>query len=234
MRLTTNEKLIERQSKFARYATFGGLAVLLGSLVVSFTNNYLLSYVSLFVGFILAYIGSILANKWVKEPRADHVLEKSLKGFDNKHHLYNYLTPVSHFLVAPNGILVFKVKPHDGTVSCQNGRWQRPWRWSRLIGGMGQEPLGDPVAELNSEIAAMRKFLADKMENAAMVPIDGYVVFTDPRVQLSVDDPTLPVVKAEDLKDTLRKSKRGAVLPPKFQDDLAHALGEESNGKTTE
>ena len=30
MRLTTNQKLIERQSKLARYATFGGLAILLG------------------------------------------------------------------------------------------------------------------------------------------------------------------------------------------------------------
>jgi hypothetical protein len=234
MRLTSNDKLIERQTKLARYATFGGLAVLLASLVISFSNNYALSYISLFVGFILAYIGSLLANKWIKEPRADRALEKALKGFDNKHHLYNYLPPVSHLLLTPTGILVFKVKAHDGAIACQDGKWRRPWQWSRLIGGMGQEPLGDPIAEMNAEIATVRKFLADKIENAALVPVDGYVVFTDPRAQLAVDDPALPVVKADDLKDTLRKSRRGAVLPPKTQDHLEKILSQAADAKTAQ
>jgi hypothetical protein len=68
MRYTTNEKIIQRQSKIARYATFGGLAVLLGSLVTSFTGNFpiIIAYGLLLVGFILAYIGAMLANKWIK------------------------------------------------------------------------------------------------------------------------------------------------------------------------
>ena len=86
MRLTTNAKLIERQSKLARYATFGGLAILLGSLITSFMSNTFpiaVAYGLLFVGFLLAYIGAVLANKYIKEPRADQALEKALKGFDN-------------------------------------------------------------------------------------------------------------------------------------------------------
>jgi len=234
MRLTTNEKLVARQSKIARYTTYGGLAVLLGAVVVNFfLADLLLSYASLFVGFILAYIGAMLANKWIKEPRADHALEKGLKGFDNKHHLFNYLSPLSHFLITPTGVLVFKVKLLDGTITCVNGKWNRPWKWSRLFGGMGQEALGDPIAELNTEIAAMKKFLADKIDNAPLVPVDGYVVFTDPRVDLSMDDPALPVVKAEDLKETLRKNKRGAVLLVKTQEQLEQALSAGTNGQAT-
>ena len=234
MRLTTNEKLVKRQTTIARYTTYGGLAVLFGALIVNFfMADLLLSYALLFVGFILAYFGAIFANKWIKEPRADHALEKGLKGFDNKHHLFNYLPPLSHFLITPTGVLVFKVKTLDGMIICSNGKWNRPWKWSRLFGGMGQEALGDPIRELNAEIEAMKKFLADKIDNAPMVPVDGYVVFSDPRVDLSIDDPSLPVVKAEDLKETLRKNKHGAVLFPKTQEQLEQALGAGTNGQTT-
>ena len=234
MRLYTDEKLIDRQSKIARYTTFGGLAILLGSLAVSFMENYVLAYVALFIGFILAYIGSTLANRWIKEPRGDHALVKALKGFDNKHQLYNFLPPVSHFLVMPTGVLVFKIKPHDGAINYQNGKWNRPWKPSRLLGGMGQEALGNPIAELNTEIEKVKKYIADKMPNAALVPVDGYVVFTDPTAKLSIDDSSLPVVTADNLKDTLRKSKHGAVLAPQTQEQLAKIFSQDANGETTE
>jgi hypothetical protein len=235
MRVTTNDKLIERQAKVARYATFGGLAVLLGSLVTSFTGNFpiTVAYILLFVGFGLAYVGAVLANKWIKEPRADRALEKALKGFDNKNHLYNYLLPAPHVLLTPTGILLFKVKPNDGMISCRGDQWRSAWRWSRLFGGMGQEPLGNPTADLRADITKMKSFLADKFDGAGTVPIDGYVVFTDPRAQLAIEEPAVPVVRLEDLKDTLRKSRRGAVLPPKLLNDLARTLDEEANAKTT-
>ena len=62
MRLTTNEKLITRQAKIARYTTFASLAILLGSLVISqaYTTYIALAYGTLFVGIILAYVGSSL------------------------------------------------------------------------------------------------------------------------------------------------------------------------------
>jgi len=235
MRLTTNDKLIERQGKIARYSTFGGLAILLGSLVTSFNNTFPIgiAYALLFAGFILAYIGAVLANKYVKEPRADHALEKALKGFDNKNHLYNFLLPAPHVLLTANGILVFKVKSHDGPVSCQGDKWQRPFQLSRLFGGMGQEGLGNPAAELRAEIAKMKEWLATKIDNAAIVPIDGYVVFSDPRVQLTIEEPTVPVARMEDLKETLRKGKRGAPLPSDLYDKVQQTLDEVANDKTT-
>ncbi len=235
MRLTTNDKLIERQSKLARYATFGGLVILLGSLITSFSNTFPIeiAYALLFVGFLLAYVGAVLANKYVKEPRADHALEKALKGFDNKNHLYNFLFPTPHLLLTPTGLIVFKVKPQDGSITCRGDKWQRPFQISRLLGGMGQEGLGNPTVELRDEIAKMRNWLADKLDNAAMVPIDGYIVFTDPRAQLTIEESTAPTVRVQDLKDTLRRSKRGAALTPDLYDKLQTALDAEADGKTT-
>jgi hypothetical protein len=240
MRLTTNEKLIERQSKIARYAMFGGLAVLLGSVFITFTRDtsrdtyaLILSYVALVIGFILAYVGTTLTNRWVKEPRADNALAKALKGLDNKYHLYNYVLPARHVLLTPSGLILFKVKSIDGKVECHGEKWSSAFRWSRLIGGMGQEPVGNPTAELRDEIAKMKALLAEKVESAAgIVPIDGYIVFTDPRVQLTVENPSLPVLRVEDLKDNLRKSKRGPVLPAPVVEKVTLALDETADAKT--
>ncbi len=234
MRLTTNNKLIERQSRIARYATFGGLGVLLVSLISSFVSieNILFSYISLFVGLMLAYMGSTLANKWIREPRADNALAKALKGFDNKHHLYNYLLPASHVLVTPNNLLVFRVKSHDGDISLHNGNWKRARKFSRIFGGMGQEPLGNPIAELETEIEKMRALLTPKFASGTVIPIDGYVVFTDPNVHLMIENTSVPVVRADELKETLRKAKRGPAPKPGLLDDIERVLDEAASGKT--
>jgi hypothetical protein len=236
MRLTTNEKLVERQSKIARYATFAGLAILLGSLIASFNSNTVplpVAYALLFAGFLLAYVGAVLANKYVKEPRADHALEKALKGFDNKNHLYNFLLPSPHVLLTPTGVLVFRVKAQDGPISCHGDKWRRPFRVAQLIGGLGQESLGNPSAELRDEIAKVKKWLAGKIEDAALVPVDGYVVFTDERAVLELDEPTTPVVRAAELKDVLRKGKRGAPFAPELYERVAKAMDDTSDGKAT-
>ena len=236
MRLTRNDKLISSRSKISRYTTFAGLATLFGSLVISFNNTSLiaLAYGLLALGFVLAYIGATFANKYIREPRADNALDKALKGFDNKNHLYSWILPVEQAMLTPTGIIVFRVKPQDGKVTCKNDKWSRPLGIGSLFGGMGQEPLANPATDLRNDIDAMKKWLADKIENAALVPVDGYAIFSDPKVNLTIEDSSVPALRADDLKDTLRKSKRGAVLPPALYDSIQKAMDAEANGKTAE
>jgi hypothetical protein len=207
------------------------MGLLLASLVTSFTTDYIaLAYGTLLGGFVVAMVGSYLANKWLRPPRADLALEKALKGFDNKHHLYNYLLPAEHVLVAPSGVWVFKTKYHDDDIVCKNGKWNRPWKWSRLFGAWAQEPLGDPIAELQEEIQKIKRLLA---RVDAAVPVDGYVVFTHPQARLNIDDPSLPVVMVSDLKDTLRKRKGAPVLPPPILNQIETIFDEYANAKAT-
>ena len=96
---------------------------------------------------------------------------------------------------------------------------------------MGQEALGNPTADLRRDIDAMRAFLAQEIESAGLVPIDGYVVFTNPTADLTLENCSIPVVRVEDLKDTLRKEKRGPVLTPQVQQNLAQALDGHADAK---
>ncbi len=233
MRQYTNTKLIARRARIARYATFGGLAILVGSLVLSASaENIPLAYLALIAGFTLAYVGSTQANRFIREPRADQALERALKGFDNKHSLYNFLLPAPHVLLTPTGLIVLLVKANDGRVLCQQDRWTNPFRFGRLFGGMGREPLGNPSQDALAQINRLKQFLAPKIENAALVPIDAYVVFSDPKVALQIEGARFTTVRADALKETLRKAKRGAALSPQLFEQLQKSLDESAHDQT--
>ena len=90
MKVVTDKKLVAQGQKYGKIASLVGLAVLIAGLLVSFRQmSILLAYGCLIVGFIISNIGIYLANKWVREPRADQALAKVLKGFDDKYTLYN-------------------------------------------------------------------------------------------------------------------------------------------------
>ncbi|TMC56531.1 MAG: hypothetical protein E6J26_07220 [Chloroflexi bacterium] len=79
----TDQSQIERRTKVAKYASLGGLGIMLPGLVIalgglanpSFTapEYVALSYVSLIVGTVVATIGGRMAERWLMEPRDDQL-----------------------------------------------------------------------------------------------------------------------------------------------------------------
>jgi hypothetical protein len=83
MRVTVNEPFLRRRANIARWTTLIGLGILFVGLLVSFNKQYYyLSLPALIVGFILANISGFNSNRYVKEPRPDQSLAKSLKAVD--------------------------------------------------------------------------------------------------------------------------------------------------------
>ena len=126
MRVTVNEEFLQRRATIARWTTLVGLGVLFVGLIASFNQQYYYySLPALIVGFVLANISGFNSNRYVKEPRPDQSLAKSLKGFDNTYHLFNYTAPIPHVLLTPSRVYAVLVKPQDGVVRQQGGRWRR-------------------------------------------------------------------------------------------------------------
>lgn len=209
MRVIINEKLVKRQAAIGKWAGLIGMGALLAGLVVSYRwpNQLTVSFGCLIVGFMLASVGTYNMNRWVKEPRADQALDKALKGFDNKHFLYHYTLPAAHVLLAPSGLFVFTVKNHHGEIRCEGQKWHQKFNWGRLLLLFGQEGLGNPTREVGGEIERLRRFL-DKRSPEADVPIEGLIVFTNPRARLELIDPAVPVVTSKKLKTFLRQLKK--------------------------
>jgi len=208
MKVILNEKLVKRQSAIGKWASLIGMGTLLAGLVVSYRWPGLItaSFGFLIVGFMLASVGTYNMNRWVKQPRPDQALTRALKGFDNKHLLYHYTLPAAHVLLAPSGLFVFTVKDHHGEIRCEGEKWHQKFNWGRLLLFFGQEGLGNPTREVRGEVERLRRFLDSRLPDAD-VPVEGFIVFTNPRAKLELIDPAVPVISSNKLKTHLRQLK---------------------------
>jgi hypothetical protein len=227
MKAVTDTKLVEQGKRFGRIASFAGLGVLVLGLVISFrfSNLILLAYGCLIVGFILSNIGIYLANRWVREPRADQSLSKALKGFDNQFSLYNYTLPAQHVLLMPSGVAHFVVKPQNGDISVNGSRWRHKFNAGRLLRFFVEEGLGNPSQDAQQEAAELMKFVRKSIPNGD-IPLSTFIVFTAPddKLRLTINSPTVPVLPLRDLKERLRKLSKGKAMPAELQNRLADAF----------
>lgn len=213
MRVTTNEKFIQRKARLGKYTSLAGLAVLTGGMVINFSKPELfeVSLLCLIAGFAIASVGSHNVSRWVKPPRGDEVLTKSFKGLSNKYRLYNYILPVPHLLLTPFGLYVLHCKKQDGEVTyLGNNKWRQKVdfkRRLRLFFG-GEQPVGNPSAELASEMATLATILK-RLVPGAEIPVDGVIVFTHNDVNLTIQSQDgFPAMMADDIKKFLVEEQR--------------------------
>lgn len=213
MQIVTDTYLIERGQRYGRITSLVGVGVLILGLIILFSqrNNLqqsfiLLVYLCLLVGFVLSNIGIYMANKWVREPREDQLLEKVLKSLDKRYDLYNYCLASQHVLTTPTGVIVFVVKRQVGTISCNGDRWHHKLTFGRALRFLTEEGIGNPSKEAKAEAAAMARFLAKAMpeEQILVTPMVVFAADLD-KLSLKVENPAVAVVHLSDLRETVRQ-----------------------------
>lgn len=212
MKVKTDSKFIAGKARLGKYTSLAGLVILTGGMVLSFSKPELfeLSLLCLILGFGVASIGSYNVSHWVKPPRGDEVLEKALKGLSNKYQLFNYVLPSPHVLLTPFGVYVLYTKKQDGQVVYKGqNKWQQKKdlkRRFRLFFG-GEQPLGNPAAEMGSEVSVIQKYLSRNLPDAD-ISVSGAIVFLSPDVQLTLESTDLPVMLPKDLKKFLADEQK--------------------------
>jgi hypothetical protein len=216
MNIEINESLIKRNTRIAQIATFGGLLVLVGGMVISFSRpeQFGLSFGALMVGFALSQVGIYFTNRWGRRPRPYELLNQALKGLDGKYTLYHYIAPASHLLVGPAGVWVLMPRHQRGTITYRNGRWFQKGG-NMYLKLFAQEGLGRPDLEITSETSNVRDFLKKHMEEERVPPVQAALIFTNDKTVIQIDEedspaaPTLPINK---LKDFVRKAAKSKSL----------------------
>lgn len=207
MEAFTNQAFLAKRGKYARVGSFVGLAALLGGLF-TVVNYPLISYALLFVGLISASIGSYLANRYVREPRADQILINALDGLDKRYALYSYYLPSEHVLFSHFGFTVIDARPQQGEISYANGRWHHKAGMRKLLQLFGEPSLGRPDKDLEREIQWVREW-AQKISPDEEIPVNGVIVFTHPSVTLDIQGLEWPVLKVEDLPQWIKGAFQG-------------------------
>ncbi len=234
MRIITNEKLIQRRARIGHAASWVGLGVLAGGMVASFWPQYIyISFACLVIGFLAANIGTYQLRRFGRRPRPDQVLTQSLKGLDNRYVFYAWTLPSPYVLLGPSGLFLFITRDQAGRVICEGSRWWQPFRISRLLTALGQEGLGNPTKELTDEIQHMERWLAAHLPEGERPSVQGAVVFIHPKVELELNNPTVPVIPAGKLKSWFRNQTKQKMLSE--QQRLAlEKLFEEATAKATQ
>ncbi len=221
MKIITNEALIAKRKKIATRLSPLAMVLLLGGLATNIISlrddavSPLLFYATLallVLGFLTSTIATGLINRWVREPRADQHLTNALKGFDNKHTLFNYTAKAPHILISPTRLYAITTKFHDGQVSVKNGKWHRNFSFGRLLRFFADEGLGNPTLEAQQNAQILTKLVTSNLPEAADIPIQPVIVFTDPKIDLTVEGSDVPVLKGKQLKTFIREGTKGASI----------------------
>lgn len=189
--------------------------------LVGFIQRYwtVVSFGALAVGFIASNVGSYYINRFAprrwgggkRVSRPDELVESGLKGFDDKYALFLWwLEEAPYLLVGPDGVRVFLVRSDKGTVRISGERWRERFSLGRLLTYLNREGLGNPMREMEETELKVRELLQDGEAksalgmNAADVPIESAALFINPATKLEVENPSLPVLRVDQLKKYVR------------------------------
>ena len=109
-----------------------------------------ISFVSLPIGFIFASVGSYYINRFARRrwkgtktlARPDELLERSLKGFDNKYGYFAWSLPAHYLLAGPCGVIIFAARSDKGRVTVEGENWREPFSLGRIFTVFAREGLG--------------------------------------------------------------------------------------------
>ncbi|MCL4269825.1 MAG: hypothetical protein KJZ72_09785 [Anaerolineales bacterium] len=216
MKIIKNEKLIERNSKIGNWISLAALIILGLGMYISITQPdlFVLSLVCLAIGFILTQVGMYMGSRFGRSPRPDEKLDAGLKGLHSEFSIYHYSSPVSHLLVGPSGVWVLLPYHQGGRIFFEKNRW-------KIKGGgfiqsymriFGQEGIGRPDLEAESQVDVVRKFLAKKMDESAIPEIKPILVFTNEQVELEANESPIAALKLKQLKEFLRQGSKNRAL----------------------
>ena len=273
MRIYRNATEITRKETLGRRFSFTGLAILFVGLLASFVPTWYppgveapnafvamlqdywapASFIALPAGFIFATLGSYYINRFARRrwpdsktfARPDEVLERNMKGFDDKFAYFSHSLPGSNYVVTgPSGVLIFAVRSDKGRVRVEGDRWREPFSIGRFFTVFAREGVGDPNRELDDQTRKMRELLskagtsgeagATEATGLINVPVEGAVVFLNSAMQLDVDSPKLPVLRVDQVKDYIRRKAKDTRLPTSTVRALNEYLRENSKYQEVE
>jgi hypothetical protein len=226
MQVYRNDKFIQRRAQLGRYANLGGMGILLFGLIVNLsmqTEGLLLSMLALIAGFALYQVGMYFTLRYGRPDRPDQVLQRALKGFDNRYTLFQYTSPAGNVLVTPNACLIFTVKMQGKSIRYQNGRWTHHMGWQKFFFWLAGDSLGNPSREAAGEADVLRRYLAKKLPGVE-VPVQPVIVFGNSTAEVEAGDSPIPALHFKKLKDWLRGPGKSGTLSSGARDQLVGLL----------
>lgn len=224
MKIVTNQKLADRNRKFATYIFIFTFGLLIGGF---FLLNYplftgepasnlilILQVITLPLAFVLTLFSVRMTNLWARPPRPDRSIENGLKGLSKQSILYNYYhIPARHILFCPQGVFVMTTRWHNGRFSVDQDQWRTHANpISRFFSSLRMDGVGNPTRDALRQAEYVQSLLSDIAEDVTVTPL---IVFVDPAVDIEIGETSVAILYPDEkrkpnLRDYLRQINREA------------------------
>ncbi|MHA1794992.1 MAG: hypothetical protein ACTSUK_02690 [Promethearchaeota archaeon] len=219
MKISINNKIIDRNKKIAQITLYISLAFLAIGFIWTLRNSdnskSFIGSLILIPAYLLVQVSIFMANRWGKSPRPDEIVIQALKGLDDKYTLYNYTTGVPHLLVGPIGVWIINPYHHEGEISynSEKKRYKQKGGPKLIAKYFAQEGLPNITREVFSLKKDLKKYF-DK--NSIHIDEELKVVnlfYSDDVILLSDNAPEINL-KSNKLKVFIRNHAKKTKLPP--------------------
>ncbi len=119
--------------------------------------------------------------------------------------------PVPFVLLTPQGLYSFITRDQTGKIQVNGSKWHSAFSLSRALMMFSQEGMGNPSQEAQSNAGKLADWVKAKLPETP-VNVQPAIIFLDPRAELDVTDPDVPVLDTKAVKKWLRGGGRGENL----------------------
>jgi hypothetical protein len=207
MQSFVNHPFLKKRGQYARWGSYIGLGALLVGLVIT-GRSPLLAYLFLLIGLLGATFGSYMANRYIREPRPDQVLENSLAELDKRYAMYHYYLSSNHVIASHYGLTVVIPRSQTGGIAYTNGHWQHKAGFRKVLQLFGEPGLGRPERDLNEEMQSVKEWVTKALPDAD-IPVNGVILFTNPKVDLQVKQAPVPAMDPGELVAYMKQGLKG-------------------------
>jgi len=115
---------------------------------------------------------------------------------------------VDHILLGPSGVYVLETKNWSGKIVCHGDQWQRP----------GKKNKTNPSLQVKHNTQKIRHIIntIPTLQNCH-VWVEGIIVFTNPHADLSINNPTVTILRLSQLIGHIKNQKNNHLTKEQVQ-----------------
>ena len=180
------------------------LALLL--FLLGIVSSSVVAYLVAFLFFIASAFFFESHTTWSSGAEGEEKVAKYLSLLDDSYYvIHDVVLPgtignIDHIVFGPNGIFVIETKNHKGFITCQGDWWKQ-----RKIGRRGTPYLGNigsPSKQVKRKAVLLNKFIQNRFNTDLFV--NGIVVFSNEEARLKIINPTVAILKPQELCDFIQ------------------------------
>ncbi len=200
--------MFQSKKKANSYRNVGGLLIV--SALIFFLLGLVSSSIFTYLVAFLLFIASLFLFEnyvtWGSGAEGEEKVAKYLGSLDDSYYvIHDVVLPgevgnIDHIVLGPSGIFVIETKNHRGFITCSGDWWKQ-----RKIGRRGTPYLGNignPSKQVKRKAVLLSKYIQNHF--GVNLFINGIVVFTNEEARLRINNPTVAVLRPQELCDFIQ------------------------------